>query len=212
MRKFNPCGTPAYYWGRLDCEWDVSHRQFHRRMVPNFADAPGDLSLDGRSWTTAKDYAELHEAVRAITSHVIERYGDAALEFTWSVFNEPDLMPVFWRSDWNELQKFYDYTVDGILRAFEDHGYDSHRVFVGGLELGAIFGVHLRLEDFLGHCSPRAKVAGALLKNAAFADRRLDGKGRSAWKSFAGRTAAVVRRAILSRSMPTTTPRSWPRS
>jgi Glycosyl hydrolases family 39 len=177
LRKFNPSGTPAYYWGRLDFEWDLDHRRFHRRLLPNFADAPGDLSIDGRDWTTAKDYSELHEVTRAITGHIIERYGDATLTFPWSVFNEPDLGVLFWRSNWDELQKFYDYTVDGILRAFEDHGYDSKKVFIGGLELGGIFGTNLKLREFLSHCSPREeKGHGALPLNAAFADQRLDGK------------------------------------
>jgi Glycosyl hydrolases family 39 len=177
LRKFKPCGTPAYYWGRLDFEWDLDHRRFHRRLLPNFADAPGDLSIDGRDWTTAKDYAELHEVARAITTHIIERYGDATLTFPWSVFNEPDLGLLFWHSDWDELQKFYDYTADGVLRAFEDRGYDSKKVFVGGLELGGIFGTNLKLREFLSHCSPREeKVKGALPLNAAFAEQRLDGK------------------------------------
>jgi len=176
LRRFNPPGTPVYYWGRLDREWDLAHRRFRRRLMPNFADAPGDLSIDGRNWTTAKDYAELHATVREITGHLVDRYGDAALDFPWSVFNEPDLGVLFWRSDWDELQKFYDYTVDGILRAFEDRGYDSERVFVGGLELGGIFGVHLKLREFLAHCSPHAEAQGALPQNAAFADARLDGK------------------------------------
>ncbi len=176
LHKFDPPGTPAYYWGRLHCEWDLTHRRFGRRLVVNFVDAPGDLSRDGRNWTTAKDYAELHAVVRRITGHLIDRYGDATLDWPWSVFNEPDLGPLFWRSDWNELQKFYDYTVDAILRAFEDRGYDSERVFVGGLELGGIFGVHLKLREFLAHCSPRAEAKGALERNAAFADPRLDGK------------------------------------
>jgi hypothetical protein len=177
LRKFRPCGTPAYYWGRLDREWDIAVRRFRHRVLPNFADAPGDLSIDGRAWTTAKDYAELHEATRAIAGHVIDRYGALALDFPWSVFNEPDLGALFWRSDWNELQKFYDYTTDAILRAFEDRGFDSRKVSVGGLELGGIFGTNLRIREFLAHCSPRAKgEKGALLLNAAYADRRLDGK------------------------------------
>src|SRR5207248_1033577 len=91
LRKFRPCGTPAYYWGRLDREWDLSVKRFHRRVLPNFADAPGDLSINGRDWTTAKDYVELHEVTRAVTGHILERYGEAALTFPWSVFNEPDL-------------------------------------------------------------------------------------------------------------------------
>jgi hypothetical protein len=174
VRKFRPSGTPAYYWGRLNAEWDLAVQRYHRRVVPNFADAPGDLAMDGRSWATAKDYVELHEVTRAITGHIIERYGDVVLAFPWSIFNEPDLGALFWRADWNELQKFYDYSVDGILRAFEDHGYDSKRVIVGGLELGGIFGTNLRLKEFLVHCSPRAAPAdGALIQNSAFADPRL---------------------------------------
>ena len=176
LLKFRPGGTPRYYWGRLDKEWDIAQRRFGRRLVVNFADAPGDLAVDGRNWTTAKDYVELHDVVRTITDHILGRYGDACLDFVWSIFNEPDLGALFWRSDWNELQRFYDYSTDAILRAFEDRGYDSNRVLVGGLELGAVFGTHLRLEEFLDHCSPRAQAAGALPTNAAFADRRLDGR------------------------------------
>jgi hypothetical protein len=176
LRKFRPHGTLCYYWGRLDKEYDLLHRKGGRRLMVNFADATGDLARDGRSWTTAKDLAQWHEAARALTLHLIDRYGDDALTFTWSVFNEPDLGPLFWRADWDELQRFYDYAVDGILRAFEDRGYDSSKVFVGGLELGGIFGTNLRLEDFLAHCSPRGTAKGALPLNAAFADRRLDGK------------------------------------
>jgi hypothetical protein len=145
--------------------------------MPNFADAPGDLSCDGQSWTTVKDYAQWHEAAVAITGHILDRYGKDALGFTWSIFNEPDLLGLFWRGTWDELQTYYDYTTDAILRAFEDRGYDSSKVFVGGLELGAIFGTNFfKLREFLAHCSPRANAPDALPVNAALADARLDGK------------------------------------
>jgi hypothetical protein len=176
LRKFAHAGTPCYYWGRLDKEWDLAVRKYGRRLMVNFADAPGDLARDGRSWTTVKDYAEWHEVAGAIAGHVIDRYGAAALGFTWSVFNEPDLGALFWRADWDELQRFYDYTTDAILRSFEDRGYDSAKVFIGGLELGGIFGTNLKLREFLAHCSPRARTQGALPQNAAVADRRLGGK------------------------------------
>jgi len=179
LRKLRPAGTPHYYWGRIDKEWDIAHR-FGRRQVVNFNEAPGDLSIDGRNWTYPKDYVEHHRVVRAFTSHLIERYGDACLEYYWSVFNEPDLAAAFWRSgDWDELQRFYDYTSDAILRGFEDHGYDSDRVMVGGLEIGAIFGMHIErpvLQLFLSHCSPTATHQEALPGNAAYADQRLDGQ------------------------------------
>ncbi|HWE37049.1 MAG TPA: hypothetical protein VG406_10820 [Isosphaeraceae bacterium] len=176
LRKFAPHGTACYYWGRLDKEWDLAHRKYGRRIMVNFADATGDLARDGRSWTTAKDLAQWHDVARTIAGHVIDRYGKDSLDFTWSVFNEPDLGPLFWRADWDELQRFYDDTSDAILRAFEDRGYDANRVVIGGLELGGIFGTNLRLREFLAHCSPRAKAEGALPLNAAVADRRLDGQ------------------------------------
>ena len=168
LRKHQPAGTPHYYWGRLDKEWDIAVRQFGRRIVVNFTDAPGDLAIDGRQWTYPKDYVEHHRVVYAYTSHLIERYGDASLDFVWSIFNEPDLAVAFWRGgNWIELQKFYDYSTDAILRSFEDHGYNSQRVFIGGLEIGAIFGTHIenpilktfpsarrteRAKGPLGHC------------------------------------------------------------
>lgn len=176
LRKFDPPGTPRYYWGRIDREFDIAVKRYGRRLVPNFCDAPGDLSIDGKPWTRPKDYAEYHEAVRAIARHLIDRYGEASLDFYWSVFNEPDLVGFFWRSDWEDAQRFYDYTVDAVLRAFEDAGYDSDRALVGGFELGAIFGTNLRLEEFLEHCSPRASGKKSLEKNAAFSDPRLEGK------------------------------------
>ena len=176
LRKFNPHGTACYYWGRLDKEYDLIVNRYGRRMVVNFIEAPNDVSIDGRSFTTAKDYAQWHEVAQTIAGHMIDRYGEKSLTFTWSIFNEPELRPFFWRSDWDELQKFYDYTTDAILRAFEDRGYDSDRVFIGGLELAGIFGTKLNLTEFLSHCSPTATAKGALPLNAAFADKRLDGK------------------------------------
>ncbi len=173
--KYNPPGTPCYYWGRLDKEFDLAHR-YGWRIVVNFTDAAGDTSRDGQNWTTAKDYAEWHDVVRTIAGHIIDRYGKDSLNFTWSIFNEPDLGKLFWHGTWDELQMFYDYSTDAILRAFEDRGYDSKKVFIGGLELGAVRGTNLQLQAFLTHCSPQAHGPGALPKNAAVADHRLDGK------------------------------------
>ncbi len=177
LRKFAPPGTAHYYWGRVHHEWDLLVKRFGFRVIPRFAGAPGDLAIDGRGGTTAKCLVQLHQVTRHITSHLIERYGDATLDWPWVVLNEPDLMNLYWRNrDWEELQRFYDYTSDAILRAFEDHGYDSHQVQVGGLELGAIAGLNMRLEDFLTHVSPHAHGPGALERNAAYADPRLEGQ------------------------------------
>lgn len=176
LRKLDPPGTACFFWGRLDKEWDQDVKRLRRRLVVNFTDATSHLSIDGLAWSTVKDPVQWHDAARTIAGHVIDRYGANALGFSWSLFNEPDLGTMFWRNGWDEMQRYYDYTSDAILRAFEDRGYDSSRVFVGGLELAAIFGVHLKLHEFLAHCSPVATHPGALATNAAFADKRLDGK------------------------------------
>ena len=170
----------------------------------NFADAPGDLSRDGRSWTTVKDYAQWHDVARTIAGHVIDRYGDAALGFTWSVFNEPDLGRLFWRADWDELQRFYDYTTDAILRAFEDRGYDSSKVFIGGLELGGIFGTNLKLREFLAHCSPRARPRAPCRSTPPWPTAGSTASGRGGSRRSAATTAARGAPATSSRSTPTT--------
>ena len=85
-------------------------------LIVSLTEAPGDLSIDGRERTTAKDYAEHHQVIHAITDRIVKRYGKAAMEFYWFVFGEPDLGILFWRTDWKTLQKFYDYTVDAVLR------------------------------------------------------------------------------------------------
>lgn len=177
LRKFDPPGTAHYYWGRVHHEWDLLVKRYGFRVIPRFADAPGDLSIDGRGGTTAKCLVQLHQVTREITSHLIERYGQATIDWPWVVFNEPDLTSLYWRSrDWDELQRFYDYTADAILRAFEDHGYNSDTVRVGGFELGGIAGLNMRLDEFLTHVSPNVTGQGSLEKNAAFADPRLAGK------------------------------------
>ena len=192
LRKFAPAGTPHYYWGRLDKEWDIHQRQFGRRIEVNICAALGDLSIDGQNWNRPKDYAEHHQVVYDLAAHVIDRYGKASMSFYWSVFNEVDLAASFWRCrDWNEMQKFYDYTVDAVCRAFEDRGYDSSKVIVGGLELGAIFGAKVdmpALRYFLVHCSPTATGQGALPQNAAFIDQRLDGKRSKRVENLCGKT------------------------
>ena len=177
LRKFSPTGTPRYYWGRIDKEEDLIAQQYGRRLLVNFCDAPGDLSIDGRANTTAKNYPEMHEVAHAITTHLIDRYGTATLEFVWSIGNEPDLGALFWRTTWDEFQKFYDYTADGILRAFEDKGFDSSRVYIGGLEFGSAptWG-STKCKVFLGHASPTAVYAGEISQNTAYADPTLNGK------------------------------------
>jgi hypothetical protein len=176
LRKFQPSGTPVYYWGRVDDEWDIVHRQFGRRLIVDFMSSPVDLSTTGTAGNfPPKDYAEYWQFVRDFTDHLIKRYGRATLDFYYGALNEPDLRPLFWQGTTDELLAFYDYTLDAVLRAFEDNGLDSTKVRVGGLDIGCLGGLPL-VKEFLSHCSPRATLEGTPDRNFAFADRRLDGK------------------------------------
>ena len=175
LRRFAPLGTPRYYWGRLDAAWDIVVKRYGVRPIVNFCDAPGDISAMGKNWSPPKDFVQLHEVIRTMTNHIIDRYGaEASLTFFWSIFNEPDLRGIFWLGTSEELYQYYDYATDAILRAFEDHGLDSSKVFIGGLELAAPFPNLSGLEEFLRHGSPNGATAVSL--NAAYADKRLDGK------------------------------------
>jgi hypothetical protein len=184
LRKFKPVGTPVYYWKRLDHEWDLVHGKYGRRLVVDFEETPCDLSADGipahsgggGSPGPAKDAAEWHQFVRTVTTHLLERYGEDGYGFYWSIGNEPDLRPIFWRSSDEELLRWYDYTADAICRAFEDRGMDSARARVGGVELGALAPEPALLKLALEHCSPREGTLGPLEKNFAFADPALAGR------------------------------------
>ena len=111
----------------------------------------------------------------------IDRYGAEALGFTWSIFNEPDLGPLFWRTDWDELQRYYDYTTDAVLRAFEDRGYDSDRVFIGGL----------RARRDFRHPSEAGGVSRPLLA-AGHGQRGLAAERRGGRSALAGKRSRRV--------------------
>ena len=37
LRKLDPVGTLAYYWARIDDEWDIVHGTHGRRLQVNFS-------------------------------------------------------------------------------------------------------------------------------------------------------------------------------
>jgi len=148
LRKYDPPGTPVYYWGRVDDEWDIVHGQHGRRLVVNFSYIPLDLSRRPVPASTGghgsisppKDYAQWHEFVRQIVFHVIDRYGPAAATFYYSVGNEYNFS-IFWGGTKDEFYEYYDYTVNAVLTAFADRGFDTSQVIVGGLEAAGLGGV-----------------------------------------------------------------------
>jgi hypothetical protein len=162
----------------VDKQFDAVVNRYNRRLIFNICEASGDLSNTGRNSSTAKDYAELHQVTYDMADHMLDRYGSKCLDFLWSIGNEWNLGG-FWEGDWADAQKFYDYSVDAILRAFEDHGYDSSKVAVGGLEMAGSGASYDQLRQFFAHFSPTATYPGALPQNQAYIDSRLNGKRSS---------------------------------
>lgn len=184
LRKLDPVGTPVYYWTRLDHEWDLVHGQLGRRVQVNFSFIPVDLSRvpvpenpgGNGSISPPKDRLQWHEFVRAVTFHLIDRYGAATLDFYWSVGNENNFS-IFWAGTKDEFYELYDVTVNAVLTAFEERGLDASRVIVGGFEAAGLGG-RSWLRDGMYHCSGLAdQPQGQIVEtNAVCIDPRFEGR------------------------------------
>ncbi len=180
LRKYSPSGTPVYYWRRLDDELD-QHVAHGRRPQVNPYSTPLDLcatgvpenAQGGVCENAPKDYVEWDGFIRTLVGHLIDRYGAQTLTWTYSIGNEPDLSG-YWKYS-NNFFKYYDYTSNAILRAFEEHGLDASRVRIGGVEIG-IFGS--KINDMLYHCSPTVAnpSPGFQEQNFVCADASFNGK------------------------------------
>jgi len=175
LRTFSRMGTPRYYWGRIDKEFDTTVNDYDERLVVTFWQAPGDLSYSGREQDKAKDNAELWQAVYDIVYHIIDRYGPVSQTYYWHFFGEPDWGG--WKGNWTELQEFYDYGADAVSRAFEDKGWDSSLARVGINLAGVNYFAGVKDDAILAHCSPGDDgVNEELVPNACYADSRLNGR------------------------------------
>lgn len=183
LRKRSPSGTPVYYWTRIDDEWDVVHGQHGRRIQVNFSYTPLDLAREPVPASTGghgsiglpKDWLQWHEFVRQVVFHVIDRYGAPAADFYYSVGNENNFS-IFWSAGKNGFYELYDYTVNAVLTAFEDRGFDAGAVQVGGIEAAGLGG-RTWIQDALYHCSGTAtKPGGDVVEtNYVCADSRFAG-------------------------------------
>jgi hypothetical protein len=192
LRKLAPHGTPVYYWTRIDDEWDIVHGQYGRRLQVNFGYVPLDLASEpvpGNPWghgsiSLPKDDLQWHHFVREFTFHLIDRYGEATLDFYWSIGNEASF-GLSCCPDKNEFYRFYDISVNAVLTAFEDRGLDASRVIVGGIEAVPIGGVGY-VRDALYHASGPADQPEGEIEEANYVcnDPRFADK-------LAARTAAI---------------------
>lgn len=175
LRKRDPVGTPVYYWDRIDDEWDIVHGTHGRRLQVNFSYTPLDLSREPVPGTTGghgsisppKDWLQWHGFVRELVFHLIDRYGNAAEDFYYSVGNENNFS-IFWSGGKDGFYELYDYTVNAVLTAFEDRGLDASRVQVGGIEAAGLGGRGWT-RDALYHASGAASKPDGGIEERNFA-------------------------------------------
>jgi xylan 1,4-beta-xylosidase len=85
------------------------------RHEPYQVHFPGS-TVSGASNNPPKDYKRWQELVRALTAHLVERYGrDEVLKWNFEVWNEPDID--YWHSTEEDYFKLYDYAVAGVRSA-----------------------------------------------------------------------------------------------
>ena len=126
-------GRPVYDFKLLDGIFDAFKAAGVRPMVElGFmpkdlaADVPGrtepyqvhfpQSTISGKSNNPPKDYDKWRELVRAVTAHLVERYGrNEVLGWYFEVWNEPDID--YWHSSPGEYWKLYDFSVAGVRAA-----------------------------------------------------------------------------------------------
>ena len=73
-------------------------------------------TISGAVNNPPKDYAKWGELVRAVTAHLVERYGaETVKQWPFEVWNEPDFD--YWHGTPEEYWKLYDYAVAGVRAA-----------------------------------------------------------------------------------------------
>jgi xylan 1,4-beta-xylosidase len=154
-------GKPVYDFKILDGIFDALKAAGVRPMVElGFmpqdlaAEVPGrrepyqvhypKSSVSGASNNPPKDYRKWSELVRAVTSHLAERYGKTVLGWYFEVWNEPDID--YWHSTPEDYWKLYDYAVAGVRAALPGAKVGGPASTGPGGPKAAKF-----LDDFLAH-------------------------------------------------------------
>jgi xylan 1,4-beta-xylosidase len=122
-------GKPVYDFKILDNIFDTYSAAGVRPMV-ELGFMPKDLAsgnepyqvhypgrtTSGSVQSPPKDYAKWRELVRAVTAHLVERYGrETVLQWYFEVWNEPNID--YWHATPEEYWKLYDYSVAGVRAA-----------------------------------------------------------------------------------------------
>jgi xylan 1,4-beta-xylosidase len=155
-------GNPVYDFKILDGVFDALKAAGVRPMVElGFmpkdlaAEVPGrhepyqvhypNSTVSGASNNPPKNYRKWSELVRAVTSHLVERYGrERVLGWYFEVWNEPDID--YWHGTPEDYWRLYDHAVAGVRAALPGAKVGGPASTGPGAEKAAKF-----LDDFLAH-------------------------------------------------------------
>lgn len=155
-------GNPVYDFKILDGIFDALKAAGVRPMI-ELGFMPKDLAAEvegrhepyqvhypkstvsGASNNPPKDYRKWSELVRAVTSHLVERYGrETVVSWYFEVWNEPDID--YWHSTPEDYWKLYDYAVAGVRAVLPGAKVGGPASTGPGGPKAAKF-----LDDFLAH-------------------------------------------------------------
>jgi xylan 1,4-beta-xylosidase len=100
------------------------------------------MTLDGGCLYPPADYGKWGELVGTWAAHARARYPDAASDWLWELWNEPDIG--YWQGTFAEYAKLYDYTEAALHQVMPDAP-------LGGPAVAGAGGTFLR--QFLQHCA-----------------------------------------------------------
>jgi len=153
-------GRPVYDFAILDGIFDAYQAAGVRPMV-ELGFMPKDLATgtepyqvhypgrttSGSVQSPPKDYAKWGALARAVTAHLVARYGrEAALQWYFEVWNEPNID--YWHGTPQEYWKLYDYAAAGVRSALPGAKVGGPATTGPGDPKAAKF-----LDDFLAHAS-----------------------------------------------------------
>ncbi len=167
-------GHPVYHFDILDGIFDA-YKQAGVRPMVELGFMPQALAstvsgrdayqvhypkstISGSSNNPPRNYAKWGELCRAVTAHLVQRYGEAAVK-TWyfEVWNEPDID--YWHGTLADYEKLYDFSVAGVRAALPS-------AIVGGPASTGPANPHAAqfLEGFLTHVAndPSAATRGKI--------------------------------------------------
>jgi xylan 1,4-beta-xylosidase len=153
-------GRPVYDWTITDRIFDSLHDNGVRPLV-EVGFMPEALSIHPQpyrhhfpespvftGWSyPPKDYAKWSALVTAWAQHLVDRYGNVAVNtWLWEVWNEPDID--YWHGTPEEYDKLYDVTTAAILKVLPN-------AKIGGPEATGVTPGRSEdfLRQFLEHCA-----------------------------------------------------------